>query len=48
MGWGRSLLTVGCGYGYIVDKTESARSIFSTVVARGTHNAESPLRGSWS
>jgi len=42
-----SRLTVGSGHGYIVDETESARGIFTTVVARGAHNTESPSRCGW-
>jgi hypothetical protein len=38
---------MGSGHGYIVDETESARLIFSTVMTGGTHNTESPLRGGW-
>ena len=43
-----SRLTVGSGYGYVVDETEPARRIFSTVVTRRAHNTERPLRVGWS
>lgn len=38
---------MGSSHGYVVDETESARGIFSTVVTGRTYHTESPLGGSW-
>ena len=43
----RIWLTMGGGHCYVIDETESARCIFSTMVTGGTDNTKSSLGGGW-